>query len=162
MSLFNRRTLILSLAALSACGFTPAYGPSGPAKGLHGQILVDAPTDRNGFDFVRRLEERLGRANAAQYKLSYTLNLNEDDLAITPAQEITRYNVLGSARFTVQNVGSGEIITSGTVNSFTSYSATGTTVSTQTAKRAAYARLMIILADQITTRLIATSGAWMQ
>ena len=162
MSSFNRRTLILSLAALSACGFTPAYGPSGPAKELRGQILVDAPNDRNSFDFVRRLEERLGQPQASLYKLSYTLNLTEDDLAITPAQEITRYNVLGMAEFTIQNTGTGEIITSGTVDSFTSYSATGTTVSTQTAKRAAYSRLMIILADQITTRLVATSGSWMQ
>ena len=162
MSSFNRRTLMLSLAALSACGFTPAYGPNGPAKGLRGQIQVDAPTDRNGFDFVRRLEERLGRANVAQYRLSYTLKLSEDDLGITPAQEITRYNVLGTAHFTIQNVSTGETVTSGTVSNFTSYSATGTTVSTQTAKRAAYARLMVILADQITTRLIGTSSAWMK
>ena len=162
MSSFNRRILILSLAAFAGCGFTPAYGPSGPARKLQGLIDVDAPDDRNSFDFVRRLEERLGHAEAPQYRLAYTLSLSEDDLAITPAQEITRYNVLGAARFTLQNIGTGEIVTSGMVDSFTSYSATGTTVSTLTAQRAAYARLMIILADQITTRLIGTSGVWMK
>ncbi len=169
MSSFNnkitRRTLILSLAALGAlgaCGFQPAYGPNGPAANLRGSIEVDAPDTRNGFNFVRRLEERLGQPQAAQYALSYTLTLSEDDLGITPEQEITRYNVLGAVNYAVRNTGTGVVVHSGTVGNFTSYSATGTTVSTLTAQRSAHARLMIILADQITNRLIATSGGWVQ
>ena len=169
MSSFNnkttRRTLILSLAALGAlgaCGFQPAYGPNGPAANLRGSIEVDAPDTRNGFNFVRRLEERLGQPQAAQYALSYTLTLSEDDLGITPEQEITRYNVLGAVNYAVRNTGTGVVVHSGAVNNFTSYSATGTTVSTLTAQRSAHARLMIILADQITNRLIATSGGWVQ
>jgi len=159
---FNRRTLVLAFAALGACGFQPAYGPNGAAANLQSSIEVDAPNTRDGFNFVRRLEERLGQPEAAQFALSYTLKLSEDDVGITPAQSITRYNVLGAVDYAVRKVATGEVVHSGTVNSFTSYSATGTTVSTQTAKRAAYARLMIILADQITTRLIATSGGWAQ
>ena len=157
---YKRRTLLTCLLALGACGFQPAYGPTGAASGLQGSIEVAAPDTRNGFNFVRRLEERLGQPEAATYAMSYTLNLTEDDLGITPAQSITRYNVLGSADYALREVGSGVVVQSGTVDGFTSYSATGTTVSTQTAKTAAYARLMIILADQITTRLIATSGVW--
>lgn len=157
---YKRRTLITCLLALGACGFQPAYGPTGPASKLQGNIEVTAPDTRNGFDFVRRLEERLGQPQAAQYTLSYTLSLTEDGLGVTPAQSITRYNVLGAADFALREIGTGVVVQSGKVDSFTSYSATGTTVSTQTAKRAAYARLMIILADQVTTRLIATSGAW--
>ncbi|MCF6316468.1 MAG: hypothetical protein L3J30_09340 [Marinosulfonomonas sp.] len=159
----TRRTLILSLAALGtvgACGFQPAYGPNGPAANLRGSVNVDAPDTQNGFNLVRRLEERLGQPQAAQYALSYTLTLNEDDLGITPAQEITRYNVLGAVTYAVRNTGTGAVVHSGTVDNFTSYSATGTTVSTLTAQRSAHARLMIILADQITNRLIATSGGW--
>ncbi|WP_456390774.1 LPS assembly lipoprotein LptE [Profundibacter sp.] len=159
---FNRRTLILMLAALGACGFQPAYGPNGAATNLQANIEIDAPTTRDGFNFVRHLEERLGQPETAQFTLSYALKLNEDDLGITPAQSITRYNVLGAVDYAVHAVGNGAVVHSGTVDAFTSYSATGTTVSTQTAKRAAYARLMIILADQITTRLIATSGGWAQ
>lgn len=159
---FNRRTLTLMLAALGACGFQPAYGPNGAATDLQANIEVDAPTTRNDFNFVRHLEERLGQPQAAKFTLSYTLKLSEDDLGITPTQSITRYNVLGAADYAVREVGTGTVVHSGTVDAFTSYSATGTTVSTQTAKRAAYARLMIILADQITTRLIATSGGWTQ
>ncbi|MCK4712378.1 MAG: hypothetical protein KAT26_05815 [Marinosulfonomonas sp.] len=160
MSLFNRRALFLSLAALGACGFQPAYGPAGSATGLRGSVEVDAPDTENGFNFVRRLEERLGQPQAAQYALSYTLELSQDDLAITQAQEITRYNVVGVVPYSVRNISTGVVVHSGTVDSFASYSATGTTVSTHTAKRSAYARLMIMLADQITNRLIATSGGW--
>lgn len=157
---YKRRTLILGLLALGACGFQPAYGPNGPAAGLQGSIEVAAPDTRNGFNFVRRLEERLGQPQAAKYALSYTLALSEDDLGITQTQAITRYNVLGAADYALREVGTGLVVHSGKVDAFTSYSATGTTVSTSTAKRAAYARLMIILADQITTRLLATSGVW--
>jgi len=155
-----RRILVIGLLALGACGFQPAYGPNGPATNLQGSIEVDAPNTRDGFNLVRRLEERLGQPEAAQYTLSYTLILSEDDLGITPAQEITRYNVLGAVDYALREVGGGSVVQSGQVDAFTSYSATGTTVSTQTAKRAAYARLMIILADQITTRLVASSGGW--
>lgn len=162
MLLSKRRFLILGLLALGACGFQPAYGPNGPAANLQGSIEVEAPNTRNGFDFVRRLEERLGQPQAINYTLSYTLKLTEDGLAITPAQATTRYNVLGTADYSVRDLTTGNVVHSGTVNSFTSYSATGTTVSTSTAKRAAYARLMIILADQITTRLVATSGNWLK
>jgi LPS-assembly lipoprotein len=121
---------------------------------------VDAPDTQNGFNLVRRLEERLGQPQAAQYKMSYTLTLSEDALGITPAQETTRYNVLGAINYAVRNTGTGAVVHSGTVDNFTSYSATGTTVSTLTAQRSAYARLMIVLADQITNRLIATAGTW--
>ncbi len=157
---YKRRTLVLSLLALGACGFQPAYGPTGPAANLQGSIEVDAPNTRDGFNLVRRLEERLGQPQAAVYALSYTLTTSEDDIGITPAQTITRYNVLGAIDYSVREVGTGTVVHSGQVDTFTSYSATGNTVSTQTAKRAAYARLMIILADQITNRLIATSGTW--
>ena len=46
-------------------------------------------------------------------------------------------------------------MTSGTVNNFTAYSATGSTVATLAAERDALERLMVILGDQITTRLFA-------
>jgi LPS-assembly lipoprotein len=45
-------------------------------------------------------------------------------------------------------------VTSGSVDNFTGYSATGTTVATLAAERDAQERLMTILADQIVTRLL--------
>ncbi len=65
MSSCNRRTLILAPLALAACGFTPAYAPGGAATRLMGTVRAADPSDKNGFDFVERIEERLGRPEAA-------------------------------------------------------------------------------------------------
>ena len=56
----NRRSLLILPLALAACGFTPAYGPSGPAKHLQGAIHAIDPTDKNGFDLVERIEQNFG------------------------------------------------------------------------------------------------------
>lgn len=162
MSSSDRRTFLLGLATLplAGCGFQPAYGTGGTAQKLRGRVLVDEPSDRNGFNFVARLEDRLGRAQAPAYRLSYTITTKTDDLAITSAQEITRYNVIGKVRYSLTDTETGAVVTSGHVDSFTGYSATGTTVSTLVAERDAYERLMVILADQIMTRLIAASTAF--
>ena len=161
MSLFERRTFLLAaLATLGGCGFQPVYGPSGAARGLMGRIEVAAPTDRNSFDLVRRLEERLGQPETPDYALGFVLELDEDELGITPSQTITRYSLIGRARFTLTDLASDTVVVSGEVDNFTSYAATGTTVSTLTAERDAYGRLMIILADQIVARLLATSQDW--
>jgi LPS-assembly lipoprotein len=159
---FNRTVTVLFFLAVSACGFQPAYGPNGPAANLRGNIIVDAPDTRNGFNLVRRLEERLGQPEAPLYALSYTITLSEDDLGITPAQTITRYNVLGTLEFSIKEIGTNQITGSGKVDAFTGYSTTDSTVGTLSAQRSAYARLMVILADQLTTRLIATSASWMK
>jgi valyl-tRNA synthetase len=52
------------------------------------------------------------------------------------------------------------VLTEGDVNTFTSYSASGTLVATNASEIDAGHRLMRLLADQIVTRLIATSGDW--
>jgi hypothetical protein len=64
--------LLLPLA-LAACGFTPAYGAGGAgAMRLHGTVRAADPTDKNAFDFVERIEERLGRPKH-RYDLAYTI-----------------------------------------------------------------------------------------
>ena len=50
----------------------------------------------------------------------------------------------------------GLTVTTGSVDSFTAFSATGTPVATQAAERDAEVRLITILADQLVTRLVAT------
>lgn len=158
----DRRRLLAALAALpvAGCGFRPALGPGGPTSGLFDRVAFAAPTDRNAFELVARLEDRLGRAGrGALYRLSYRIETEETGLAITPSAAITRYNVLGSVAFRVEDAAGAEV-TAGRVRSFAAYSATGTPVSTAAARTDAYRRLMTIFADQIVTRLIATSAAW--
>lgn len=162
MSLSDRRRLVLALAAaglVAGCGFAPAYGPGGVAEGLQGQIAVDAPDTRNAFALVERLEARLGRAGAAPYRLSYRIETESDALGITTEQETTRYNLTGKLRYQLRDLDGG-VLNSGDISAFSAYSATGSTLATLTAQRDAEGRLMVMLADQLVTRLIATAGTW--
>lgn len=162
MSSSDRRNFLFLMAAmpLAACGFAPAYGPGGAASGLQGRIRVDDPSDKNGFDLVERLEERLGRPEAPVYVLSFAISTKAIGVGITPENAITRYNLTGSIDWGLTDTATGTRLTGGKVNSFTSYSATGSTVAGLAAEQDAAMRLMRLLADQIVTRLIATSGEW--
>lgn len=144
--------------ALAGCGFAPAYGPNGKASKLQGSILADTPNERLGYLFVRRFEERLGRGAPARYGLSYSIETNERALAINANNVITRINILGQLTYALRDMESERVLSSGKVDSFTSYSATGTTVATQSAQRAAEDRLMTILTDQLVTKLTADAA----
>lgn len=164
MLLSDRRALLrvmLALpvgAALGACGFSPAYAPGGAANRLQGTILIDEPVDRDSYLLVQQLEHRLGRSAAPRYGLSLALEVKDERMAVDATNITTRFNVIGKATFALRDLGDGKVLQTGNVDSFTGYSATGSTVATQATERDARERLMTILADQITTRLIARAG----
>lgn len=162
MSLSDRRAFLLGLAALplAGCAFQPAYGTNGRAEALRNRIRVAEPDDRNGFDFVAQMERRLGRADVPVYELRYAISTNEERLAVTRQEITTGYNLLGRVDFTVVDLRTGRLATQGTINNFATYSATANTVATRAAEDDARLRLMVMLADDITTRLIATAGRW--
>ena len=155
MSLSDRRTLIFSLAALplAACGFEPVYAPGSGASTLVGRTSFDTPVNEDTFDLVRQLERRLGRADSAQFTLSVVPSVAEEALAIVGSQSITRINIVGSANYSLRDTGTGQVLLSGTVDTFTSYSASGNTASTVAARRDARNRLMISLADLTVTKI---------
>lgn len=158
MSSFNRRFLLLAPLALAACGFTPAYAPGGGADKLFGTIWVQDPTDKNGFDLVERLEERLGRPDDIRYDLGYRITTEAVGVGITTDNQITRFNLKGVVDWTLTERATGARIAGGRVQNFTAYSATGSTVAGLAAEEDAAFRLMRILADQIVARLIAESA----
>lgn len=162
MLLFNRRLVLALPLAVMACGFTPAYGPEGPAAGLQGSVSVHSPADKNSFDLVERLEERLGRPRAVAYDMTYSIATSAVGVGVTPDNAITRYNLNGSIDWSLTARASGARITGGQVHSFTSYSATGSTIAGIAAQEDAARRLMRLLADQIVERMLATSGTWAQ
>jgi LPS-assembly lipoprotein len=153
----NRRMILALPVALAACGFSPAFGPSGPSTGLMGTVALQDTTTRNGFDFIKRIEERLGRANAARYDLVYVIKTEKISLGITPDGAITRYNLLGSIAWTLSARDGGAVLATGVEQNFTAWSATGVTIAAVNAETDAGARLMRMLADQIVARLIALS-----
>ncbi|MEE9427030.1 MAG: LPS assembly lipoprotein LptE [Paracoccaceae bacterium] len=173
---FSRRNFGLALVALSfaaACGYTPVYGPGGSAAQLQAQVAMDAPDNRNEFDLVRQLEQRLGHTLNPTYRLSYQIGTTQNGVGVTPEQEIIRFNVVGEVTYTLTKIASGVVLTNGSVDTFTGFSAgavdvtasppsTNATIATLSAQRDANARLMVALADQIVTQLLASSSDWLQ
>ena len=163
MSSPDRRTVLASgllLLGLAACGFTPAYAPGAPATGLQGAIRMAEPDDKAGFDFVQRMEERLGRDINPRYDLTYSITTDTVGIGEQRNNTTTRYNITGSVDWGVVDRTSGARLTGGKVTNFTSYSATGSTLASLSAQEDAQYRLMRILADQIVTQLTATAGRW--
>ena len=156
MSSFDRRTLLISFTALAGCGFAPVYGPgaSGQAGSLRGRINVAAPEDEEGFALVKRLEDRLGLPDAADLSLTTQIRITEEAVGFLPDGEISRFNVIGRVDWQLSEMGDGAGVAAGSERSFTSYSATSTTVATAFAQRDARRRLMVILADRIVTDLL--------
>jgi LPS-assembly lipoprotein len=155
---FNRPLYaIWAMLLIAACGFTPVYSPDGVGTVLQNQILVDKPNDRNAYLLTQRIEERLGRGGGARFGLKIDIAVRETGIAINPQGDTDRYDVLGVARYFLRDMKTGAEVAKGTVNSFAAYSATGNAAATLAAERDARERLMVILADQIVTRLIATA-----
>jgi LPS-assembly lipoprotein len=157
MSLFNRRHIISVLAVmpLGACMFKPTYGPGGSGSALLGQVLVTDPTNKNGFDFFQRISNRLGIPTAPIYRLNYVLSTRVANVGISQANVLTRFNVLGTASWSLLDLRGEQIVASGKVDNFSSYSSTGSTVAELAAKEDASLRLMRMLADQVLLEMIA-------
>ncbi len=155
---WSRRTLLL--LPLAACGFTPAFGTKGPAEALLGHVHTADPYDKNSFDFVQRMEERLGRPIDPLYDLAFTLGIAADGVGITLNGGITRYNLTGGVDWTLTRRTDSVRMAGGHIDTFTSYSATGSTVAGLTAAADANLRLMRLLADDVVERLVAASPSF--
>lgn len=154
------KLLLVCTLTLAACGFTPAYAPGGSGTALQNTVMAAAPRDKAAFDLVERLEERLGPSDNPKYGLNYTITLTPVGVGITTDNAITRYNLIGVVEWELTDVMTRTRLTGGKTENFTSYSATGSTVAGLAAQEDAAQRLMRIIADQIVSQLLATSGQW--
>ncbi|WP_368185966.1 hypothetical protein [Aestuariibius sp. HNIBRBA575] len=151
----TRRGAVLGLVTmLAGCGFAPVYGPDGSANTLRNSVQVVAPADRFGFHFSGQIAARLGPEQVARYRLEVELSQRESALGITDTRENTRFSIEGVAKFTLIASDTAQIVTQGTVRTFTSYSATSTPVANTAAKRDAEDRLATSLADLTISQLL--------
>lgn len=155
---WRKFSALLAFVTLSACGFAPAYGPTGDADSLTRNIALTTPETRFDYLLAQQVERRLGHATNAEYTLDVDIATSEERIAVTNTNVTRRFEIIGRADYTL-TANDGTTITKGNVGSFTGYSATGSTVATTAARTDARERLMIILADQIVTRLIAAAPA---
>ena len=153
MWLSSRLGFLLATLTLVGCGFEPVNGVSSKSQMLSNTILIQAPTNRVEFELVRNLEVQLGQATSKLYDLHYKLNVDENIIVVSAAQEINRLSLVGVLEYSLLDSG-GVVLLSNTAKSFTGYSATGSTVATQRSKRDAYDRLMVILAKQVSNFLL--------
>lgn len=142
---------MLGLLALGGCGFVPVYGDN---NNLRGRIGFDTRETVAGFRLRERLEQRLGVADAPAYVLRAEITDRRRSLAITTSGDNTRFNVVGSVAWVLTHATTGTVVAEGRHETFTSYSATGSTTATQAAETDATARLSVALADMIVSRLL--------
>lgn len=152
MSLFNRRKFIFLSFALSGCSLSPAFKSNHGPKALKGKIKFSTPTNREDYMLVSRLEENFGPVKEPLFNLSISYRVTEKGLG--SLGNISRYNLLGKASFSLSQISTDSVVLENQVNTFTSYSASAQTLATETAGRAAKDRLMRALADQITDLII--------
>lgn len=152
--MWSRRTLVAALL-LGACGFSPVYGPGGAGTRLQGAVRVADPKTADDYAFLRRMTERLGPPVSARYDLAYSLRIAVVPQAITPDQVTTRFSLNGTAVWRLTDSASGAVVAQGEVSNFTSHSTVGSVVATSAAEQDARARLALMLADQVVTRLLA-------
>lgn len=156
---FTRRFVLIGAAAsLTACGFAPAHGPNSASHRVLGQVAVDEIKTSDGFHLTRQLERRIGAAAQPRFGLSVALSTRESGVAVTSDNQTTRIEIFGDATYALRQLSDNEVVLSGKARNFTGYSTTGTTVSELAAARDARERLMVILADQIATQLLAQAG----
>jgi LPS-assembly lipoprotein len=146
----TRRAVLCGLLALAGCGFTPVHGDG---NSLRGKIAFDTRDNVAGFRLRERLEQRLGVTETPVYILQARITDRRRSLAITTSGDNTRFNVVGTVAWTLNDAQTGEKVAEGSHETFTSFSATGSTTATQAAETDAIARLSVALADMIVSRL---------
>lgn len=146
--------MLIGLMGLAGCGFAPIYGET---AGLRGRVAFETDESVAGFRLRERLETRLGRSATPQFVLVTNVRSSQRSAAITSGGDISRLNIIGTATWSLKTADSGQAIDSGEVEAFTSYSASASTIATQSTRDDAEARLSIILADLIVSRLLILS-----
>ena len=151
------RPLALAALLLTGCGFEPLYDPAGPAAAVSGRVEVGVIQGAPGFTLRERLVERLGLPEATQYRLEVDLAFQKQGVAITERDVTSRFDVTGTAVWTLIPLGSDRAALSGEERAATGYSAPTSDASSAfailSAQRDAEERLAVVLADRIARRV---------
>lgn len=158
-----RRRLLAALGAglglaAAGCGFRPLYGSAagGPVHEAFASIWVSVIPDRSGQLMRNFLIQRLnpdGRPADPAYELRVTLSESEQELAITQEDVAERNNLLVSARYSLRDTASDEVVFSDRRTTITSFTILRDEVATLSAEQDARERALRSLSEVIRLQL---------
>ena len=151
---------LMLATALGACGFQPLYGeqPGGVRTNAElAQIeVLEIDQGRPGQDVYNGLIDRLspnGEPIDPDYQLRVNLRETREGVAIERDASITRYNYLLSARYSLVDNRSGNVVHEGQSRSIASYNVVDSQFATLIAQRDAEERAATELSEDIKLRL---------
>ncbi|HXQ16133.1 MAG TPA: LPS assembly lipoprotein LptE [Caulobacteraceae bacterium] len=116
---------LVAAAPLGGCGFTPLYAAPGVAGGVT-HIQVVAPQGRVGYLLREDLDDALGHAKgeAPKYRLEMVLNQVRQAHGLTANATAQRYELDLTVIYTLIEISTGKVATTGQVTSDVSYDST--------------------------------------
>jgi LPS-assembly lipoprotein len=114
--------LAVAAVALSACGFTPLYGPQSVTKGLSA-IEVVAPPGRAGYLLREKLDDAFGRdvGMLPSHRLVYTVNEQRYPRGVRVDNVANRYELSLTASWALMDSKTGQAVRSGTTSVAVTY-----------------------------------------
>ncbi len=157
---FSRPAVAAALisASVAACGFRPLHAPGGGAPEVLAGIEIAHIPDRLGQIVRNRLLDRLtprGPSAAPAYKLTVSLHVSREALAITREVAATRFNVSLEADYVLSSTATGEAVSRGRARSVTAYNVVASDYANVVAERDAERRAAGEIADELKTRVAA-------
>lgn len=165
MSLLRNSLLLLVLAAVGACGFTPVYQQYGHGiRGTDGKLaqvkLGDISHSNASPRVVQMLRTNLGRElnpdndySQQHYVLDVVLDNAIEALGVKQDKEITRYNLNYVARYTLRDLATGRKVVDGRSRITGSYDAVASDFGTFAAQRDIEEKILVELAKDIKLKL---------
>jgi LPS-assembly lipoprotein len=150
--------LAAAAAPLAGCGFTPLYGAPRVTEGLS-RIAVTAPPGRVGYLLREDLDDVLGRDKAAPvaYRLEMTLAETRGPRGLTRTDVADYYDVGLTVQYSLVVIGTGKVVSTGSVASQVSYDDSGQAYADIAAAQDADARIAADAARRIEIKI----AAWM-
>jgi LPS-assembly lipoprotein len=145
-------------ALLAGCGFTPLYATPGAAGGLT-HIQVVAPTGRVGYLLREDLDDALGHAKGdpPQYRLEMVIDQTRQAHGLTQNATAQRYELDMTVIYTLIEISSGKVATTGQVISNVSYDSSDQPYAGIAARQDTQDRLASDAAQKIQVQI----AAWM-
>lgn len=151
--------LLIGVFLLSACGFSPVYGPKGgdraPVAAALSNVAIENIPNEEGQSLRNKLIDRMyrqGRPAKPAARLSVTVTGSETELGIQKDATATVIELTMNAPYILRSANGQELL-NGNAKSLVLYSKLNAQYGTLAAKRNAYDRALTEISEQILNRL---------